>query len=219
MSDLIAHLRAQLASREPGAELEWHARPAAVLVPLFQRAGTWHVLLTRRTESVATHKGQVAFPGGKVDATDSDRIDTALREAEEEIGLARADVRVLGVLPDLITVTQWRITPVVGVIPHPYPFVPSTGELSEIFDVPLAWLADPANLTITTREPAVPGPPIEVFHFYYQHYDIWGATARILRSLLASCAPPEITPGSRRQCLRYPGRATRRHRLQTHPPV
>jgi 8-oxo-dGTP pyrophosphatase MutT (NUDIX family) len=184
MADFIEHLREQLSNTEATPQLEWHARPAAVLVPLFERDGAWHVLLTRRTEHVATHKGQVAFPGGKVDASDTDRIDTALREAEEEIGLKRADVRVIGTLPDLITVTQWRITPVVAIIPHPYGFVPSTNELSEIFDVPLAWLADPANLRISTREPAVPGPPIEVFHFDYGRYDIWGATARILRTLL-----------------------------------
>ena len=107
-----------------------------------------------------------------------------LREAEEEIGLKRADVRVIGLLDELITVSQWRITPVVGVIPHPYAFVPSIFELSAIFDVPLAWLADPANLTIAHRESSMPGPKLEVYHFFYGDYDIWGATARILRNLL-----------------------------------
>jgi 8-oxo-dGTP pyrophosphatase MutT (NUDIX family) len=189
MPDIDDALQHALTDRARGDHFEQQARPAAVLVPLFERDGEWHVLLTRRTETVATHKGQVAFPGGKVDPDDRDRVETALREAEEEIGLKRGDVRVLGLLDDLITVTQWRITPVVGVIPHPYRFTPSHAELSEIFDVPLQFLADPANLTITTREPAVPGPPIEVFHFYFGKYDIWGATARILRQLIALLGP------------------------------
>jgi 8-oxo-dGTP pyrophosphatase MutT (NUDIX family) len=153
-------------------------------VPLFERDNVWHVLLTRRTENVGTHKGQIAFPGGKVDPTDIDATDTALREADEEIGLKRSDVRVLGLLDELYTVSQWRITPVVGVIPHSYAFVPSTDELSEIFDVPLDWLRDPNNLVAKQRQTELPGPPLEVFHFYYGAYDIWGATARILKNLI-----------------------------------
>ena len=184
MSTFETSLQSRLAGRPHSTRIEWHARPAAVLVPLFQRDAAWHVLLTQRTHQVASHKGQVAFPGGKVDPQDNDRTDTALREAEEEIGLQRADVRVLGQLDELLTVTQWSITPVVGIIPHPYAFVPSIAELSLIFDVPLAWLANPANLTVTTRAPIVPGPQIKVYHYFYGPYDIWGATARILRNLL-----------------------------------
>lgn len=184
MPSLDQSLHRKLNARTATTRLEWDARPAAVLVPLFERDGAWHVLLTQRTHEVPSHKGQVAFPGGKADPEDHDRIDTALREAEEEIGLKRADVRVIGQLDELITVSQWRITPVVGVIPHPYVFVPSTRELSAIFDVPLAWLADPANLTVTQREVMTPGARIDVYHFYYGPYDIWGATARILRNLL-----------------------------------
>jgi 8-oxo-dGTP pyrophosphatase MutT (NUDIX family) len=188
MPDIDDTLLRALGNRERTDRLEQQARPSAVLVPLFKRDDAWHVLLTRRTEHLATHKGQIAFPGGKVDPADRDPIETALREAEEEIGLARRDVRVLGLLDDLITLSQWRITPVVGVIPHPYAFAPSQQELSEIFDVPLAFLTDPANLTVTTRDSVLPGPPIEVYHFYYRHYDIWGATARILRQLIAIIA-------------------------------
>lgn len=184
MTPLDQHLTAALAHRQPVARLEWDARPAAVLVPLFQRDGEWHVLLTQRTHDVPSHKGQVAFPGGKVEPADRDRIETALREAEEEIGLDRAHVRVLGQLDELITVSHWRITPVVGVFAHPYDFTPSTRELAAIFDVPLAWLADPSHLTVSVRDPLLPGPPVEVFHFQYGPYDIWGATARILRNLL-----------------------------------
>jgi 8-oxo-dGTP pyrophosphatase MutT (NUDIX family) len=182
--DILRALADTLTSRAPGAHTEWVARPAAVLVPLFVRDNQLHVLLTRRTDSVSSHKGQVAFPGGKADLEDTDRVDTALREAEEEIGLRRQDVQVIGQLDELLTVTQWRITPVVGIIPHPYAFVPSTHELSDIFDVPLAWLADPANLRVEHRSRLPEGPPLEVYHFDYQGFDIWGATARILRNLL-----------------------------------
>jgi 8-oxo-dGTP pyrophosphatase MutT (NUDIX family) len=184
MRDLAEHLGAVLAAQQSSTHMEWTARPAAVLIPLFERDGAWHVVLTQRTNTVSSHKGQVAFPGGRVDPEDRDAVDTALREAEEEIGLRRADVRVLGVLDDLLTVSQWRITPVVGVIPAAYAFTPSTDELSDIFDVPLSLFADPANLRVEQRDGALPGPPIEVYHFDYKGYDIWGATARILRNLM-----------------------------------
>lgn len=164
--------------------MEWEARPAAVLVPLYQYNTEWHLLLTQRTNDVPSHKGQVAFPGGRMDAEDASLIETALRETEEEIGLPRARVRVIGQLDELLTVTQYRVTPVVGVIPWPWAFVPSAGEIAAIFGVPLRWLADPANLTEEWREPIMPGPPIQVYHFYYGEFDIWGATARIIRNLL-----------------------------------
>jgi 8-oxo-dGTP pyrophosphatase MutT (NUDIX family) len=183
-TSLDERLARRLQNRPPAARLEWEARPAAVLVPLFRRDDEWHVLLTQRTHDVPSHKGQVAFPGGKVEPEDLDRTETALREAEEEIGLARAHVRVLGQLDELITVSRWRITPVVGIFEHPYTFTPSQRELAAIFDVPLPWLADPANLVVAHREPLLPGPPVEVYHFHYGPYDIWGATARILRNLL-----------------------------------
>lgn len=173
-----------LSARQPKTRVEWEARPAAVLVPLYLADGEWHVLLTRRTDSLKSHTGQVAFPGGKVDANDATREDTALREAEEEIGLRPQDVRVLGRLDDLLTVTQWRITPVAGVFTWPYHFTPSPGEIAAIFGVPLRWLADPANLVTEFREPIVPGPKIPVYHWYYREFDIWGASARIIRNFL-----------------------------------
>jgi 8-oxo-dGTP pyrophosphatase MutT (NUDIX family) len=147
------------------------------------------VLFTQRTQNVETHKGQVSFPGGQVDAEDATRIDTALRETEEEIGLRREYVTVLGTLDELLTVTQYRITPVVGVFPWPYPFVLSTVELSAVFGAPLRWLADPANLEIRHREPLVPGPPVPVYYLHYQGYTIWGATARMLLNLLDVLKP------------------------------
>lgn len=180
-----SRLRARLQTSQPSVHAEWEARPAAVLVPLYREAGAWHVLYTRRTDHLPSHKGQVAFPGGRVEAADRDRVDTALREAEEELGLRRADVRVLGQLNELLTVTQYRVTPVVGVIPWPYPLTPSADEINAVFGVPLRWLADPNHVHTRLREPIVPGaPPVAVYHFFYNGFDIWGATARMTLNLL-----------------------------------
>jgi 8-oxo-dGTP pyrophosphatase MutT (NUDIX family) len=189
MLDLPTHLRSTLVARPPVVRAEWEARPAAVLVPLYEQAGEWHVLFTLRTEHVETHKGQVSFPGGRVDPEDETRVDTALREAEEEIGLRQSDVTVLGQLDALLTVTQYHITPVVGVFPWPYEFVLSLRELSAVFGAPLRWLADPANLEIRYREPLAPGPRIPVYYLHYESYTIWGATARILLNLIEVLPP------------------------------
>ncbi|MCC7359826.1 MAG: CoA pyrophosphatase [Anaerolineales bacterium] len=189
MTDLPNALRTTLAARPIVTRAEWEARPAAVLVPLYCDAGEWQVLFTLRTEQVETHKGQVSFPGGRVDPEDHDRVETALREAEEEIGLHREDVRVLGQLDPLLTVTQYHITPVVGVFAWPYEFVLSLSELSVVFGAPLRWLADPAHLETRLREPMAPGPKIPVYYFHFGNYTIWGATARILLNLLQVVEP------------------------------
>lgn len=181
---MIDALRARLAAREPITRAEWEARPAAVLVPLYLDSGEWHVLLTRRTDKVDSHKGQVAFPGGRADPEDASLVHTALREAREEIGLAPADATVIGRLDELITVSQYRVTPIVARIPFPYAFVPSEDEIDAIFGVPLRWLADRSNLEVRHREPIVPGPKIPVYYWHYGEYTIWGATARMLLNLL-----------------------------------
>ena len=189
MNDLPGFLRSELATRPSVIRAEWDTRPAAVLIPLYQVDGIWHVLFTQRTHLVETHKGQVSFPGGQVDSEDADRVATALREAEEEIGLRREDVTVLSQLDELLTVTQYRITPVVGTFPWPYDFELSTAELSAVFGVPLAWLADPRNLEIQYREPLMTGPKVPVYYLHYDTWTIWGATARMLLNLLAVIRP------------------------------
>ncbi|MBP7691629.1 MAG: CoA pyrophosphatase [Anaerolineales bacterium] len=187
--DWTQQLGRTLAARTAGTRAEWEARPAAVLVPLLQKDGAWQLLLTQRTHTVESHKGQVAFPGGRVDPEDASRVETALRETEEEIGLPRQQVRVLGQLDELLTVTQYRVTPIVGVIPWPWAWRLSTAELSEVFTVPVRWLADPANRHVELREPYVPGPKIEVYYFYYEAYTIWGATARIIQNFVDIAQP------------------------------
>ncbi len=189
MDELTAYLRDTLTARRAVTRAEWESRPAAVLVPLYLHDGGWHVLFTLRTNNVETHKGQVSFPGGRVDPEDTSRVETALREAYEEIGLKREDVLVLGQLDELLTVTQYSITPIVGVFPWPYDFVLSTAELSEAFGVPLTWLADKANLEVQYRDPLGPGPKVPVYYLHYGNYTICGATARILINLLDVLRP------------------------------
>jgi len=189
MATLPDFLRQRLAERPRVVRPEWEVRPAAVLVPLYLEGGEWHVLFTQRTHLVENHKGQVSFPGGHVEPGDTSRVETALREAEEEIGLRREDVTVLGQLDELLTVTQYHITPIVVVFPWPYDFVLSEAELSEVFGAPLSWLANPDNLEIQEREPIMPGRKVPVYYLHYQRYTIWGATARMLLNLIEVAQP------------------------------
>lgn len=177
-------VRARLASRPARTIAEWEARPAAVLIPLFEKDGAWHLLFTERTHDVEDHKGQVAFPGGRVDEGDESRIATALRETEEEIGLRPEEVTVIGTLDELLTVTQYRVTPVVGTFRWPYEFTTSPAEIAAIFGTPLDWLADPANLEVQLRQPPLGGPPIPVYFFHYDGHTIWGVTAGIVLCFL-----------------------------------
>lgn len=185
MSDLRDQLERSLSKLEPKAETEWDATPAAVLIPMYQEDGDWKLLFTRRTDSVDVHAGQVSFPGGQIEDADVSIVAAALREAQEEIGLNPEDVEILGQLNPLFTVTQFLVTPVVGVIPWPYPLRTSPTEVARTFGVPIRWLADPGNLEVKEREPLVPGRSIRVYYFKeYEGETIWGVTARITVNLL-----------------------------------
>lgn len=160
-------------------------RLAAVLIPLLQIDGGWYILYTRRTDQVEHHKGQVAFPGGRSDPGDPSAQFTALREAEEEIGLHPADVTVLGCLAQLPTSSGYCITPIVGVIPWPYPLLLAEREVVRAFTIPLDWLADPAHRETRTR--LIPGSDVLHPVIYFQHYDgelLWGVSAEITVNLL-----------------------------------
>ena len=175
-------LRALLAGRARRVCKDPALRCAAVLVPLLLRNGTWHVLVTQRTNEVPHHKGQISFPGGACDKEDAGIVATALRETYEEIGVPPLAVDVLGLLDDMFTSSHFVITPVVGVIPYPYPRRLNPAEVEATAEVPLSFLRDPANLRMEQVE--FEGEPMELLFWDYGTYTIWGATARILKELL-----------------------------------
>jgi 8-oxo-dGTP pyrophosphatase MutT (NUDIX family) len=157
--------------------------PAAVLVPLFERDGELYVLLECRTEHLDHHKGQVSFPGGVTDPGDADAVATALREAEEEVGLKAHDVQVLGVMSDEVTVTGFCVTPVVGRVPYPYDYEPNPAEVAEVLEVPWRLFVDKQG---HRREEVVHQGKVHQVDFYpFEGHQIWGATARIVNQLLS----------------------------------
>ncbi len=198
MDDLREILRERLAGRKPKTRVEWEARPAAVLVPLYREGDQWHVLYTRRTDHLPDHRGQVSFPGGRMEDLEEPE-EAALREAAEEIGLPDQDVEILGRLDDLFTVTQFIISPVVARIPWPYPVRLNANEVDSIFGIPLDWLSNPANLEARRRRPLPYGPSTMVYHFRpFDGHVVWGATARITLSLLELLGAPANVKAERR---------------------
>ena len=182
----VARLRAltreRLGARERRVVVGGPLVKAAVLVPIVDR-GEPFVVFAKRTQRVGTHRGQISFPGGRVDPSDAGFLDAALREAEEEIGLPRRVVELLGVLDDTETVaTQFIITPFVGFIHGPVAWQPDGHEIEKVIEVPLAALRDRANLRVELRERD--GVRHEVLFWDYQGETIWGATARILKQYL-----------------------------------
>lgn len=156
-------------------------KPAAVLVPVVPRDTGLNLILTQRTDHLTRHAGQVAFPGGRIDDTDVDPVAAALRETEEETGIARAFIEPLGFLDTYLTGTSYRVVPVVGLVRPGFTVTPQPEEVAAVFEVPLAFLMDPANHETHSR--AFQGR--ERF-FYAMPYDgryIWGATAGMIRNL------------------------------------
>ena len=157
--------------------------PAAVLIPIYKKDGEYHVLLTKRTEELEYHKGQICFPGGSHHEEDVSLQDTALREAYEEVGIQPEDVEILGELDSMGTLTSnFLITPFVGIIPYPYEFTVSRHEIEELVEVPLSALADDSNYWEEIR--SAEGVTGKASFFKYKDKVIWGATARILKQLV-----------------------------------
>jgi 8-oxo-dGTP pyrophosphatase MutT (NUDIX family) len=168
---------------DDGSRIEGEFRAAAVLIALFVREDIVHVVLTKRTDNVRTHQGQVSFPGGSFEDGDGSLQTTALREAHEEVGLHPSDVRILGVLDDLPTfVSGFQVRPFVAVVPHPYEFVHDVNEVDHVFSPPLDVFADPSLRREETRER-------DGHEYHMISYDVdgdlvWGATAKMLTQLV-----------------------------------
>ncbi len=190
MPNTIDHIRDRLrASGRPSSDYDLNPdiklpvgralRSAAVLVPLIQKGDTWQVVLTMRSSALKHHPGQIAFPGGKQDEADDSLVDTALREAHEEIGLPREKVDILGGLPAHETVTGFTVAPIVGHITSDFQARPEPGEVAEVFYVPLDFLTNPQNFQVHYRRWR--GQKRFYYTVPFGAYYIWGATARMLR--------------------------------------
>jgi 8-oxo-dGTP pyrophosphatase MutT (NUDIX family) len=158
-------------------------RPAAVLVPVIKREGGLTVLFTRRTAHLHDHAGQISFPGGRAEPGDAGAAETAMRETREEIGFAAGRVEVLGELSHYVTVTGYRVTPVVGLITPPLELEPDEFEVAEVFEAPLAFLLDPVNHQ--RNHVLFDGGERYYYAVPYKQYYIWGATAGMLMNLHA----------------------------------
>jgi 8-oxo-dGTP pyrophosphatase MutT (NUDIX family) len=152
--------------------------PASVLVPVVAHPDGLTVLFTQRTSQLRIHSGQISFPGGRAEPGDPGPEFTALREAGEEIGLKAGQVEVIGRLPEYLTRTGYRVTPVVGLLTPPLELAPDPREVQEVFEVPLAFLLDPRNHQRRTRE--FQGRTVSFYAIAYGERDIWGVTAGIL---------------------------------------
>jgi len=180
--DFIEKVRNSLHSRNRRIIEQPSLARAAVLIPLFQKGQDCHIVFTKRSDNVRYHKGEISFPGGVFDEEDLELQRTALREAFEEIGLKEDDVQIIGILDDIITVTQFIVTPFIGLFPYPYPFELSAIEIAELIEVPLSALL---NEDCFSEREIIRGTSKEVVSAYqYQNHIIWGATARILKQFL-----------------------------------
>jgi len=178
VADRIADL---LQSREAKNLSGDHYKLAAVLMPIQERDDGDYLVLTKRAEQLNHHRGQVAFPGGRVDPGDRDELEAALRESYEEIGIDPSDVRVLGRLDQVTAAYDFVVTPFIGVIPPVYEFRLNPAETDAVFSVPIAALLDPQCVEIADHLSSRGEP---VYHFYCNGWDIWGATARIIVQFL-----------------------------------
>lgn len=161
---------------------------AAVLVPIVAHPEELTVIFTKRTAHLKAHSGQVSFPGGRAEAEDPTREFTALREAEEEIGLRRDRVELVATLPEYLTRTGFRVTPVVGLVTPPLGLAPDPREVEQVFEVPLAFLLDPRNHRREWRE--LQGRRVAYYVMQYGGWRIWGATAGMLVNLYRHLAGP-----------------------------
>ena len=152
---------------------------AAVMVLLYPKNGEYCILLNKRSEQVEHHKGEISFPGGAKDPEDRDGLETALRETEEEMGIKRGDITVIGEMDEVATRSQFRVQVFVGTIEYPYKFSPSAIEIAEVLEFPVPALMDPANRRVETRWED--GQAVSSYSYVHEEHVVFGATARILQ--------------------------------------
>jgi 8-oxo-dGTP pyrophosphatase MutT (NUDIX family) len=180
--------------RIPEGILIGEVRRAAVLIPFLWEAEEWKILFIRRTEVVGDiHSGQVAFPGGAADSGDNSPEATALREAEEEIGIRKDRVNILGRLPEMTTISNYLLTPVVGILEWPQTLYPEPKEVSRVFTISLRWLADPKNYDVSWRRFSEFGRKLQVITFAeYEGEILWGVSAYIMHNLIKLLTHPDF---------------------------
>jgi len=178
--DMKDRIRSCLASLQPQKLTNGFSREAAVLMPVLEWEREYHFLLTRRTEEVQTHKGQISFPGGMREG-EEDLIKTALRETFEEVGIEESRIEILGRFHDYISITGYRVTPFAGFISGPFTIRPQVREVAEVLQVPVRIFLDPGRLRI---EKGIRRKDEEVYFYSYGTHQIWGLTARIIKDFL-----------------------------------
>lgn len=166
---------------EPDYPLTRRGRDAAVLIPLVEKSDGLHVMLTERAHHLRHHPGQISFPGGGFDNTDKNLLETAKREAREEVGLPDKNIQIVGSLPVYRTVSGYQITPVVGFIDPDFEYVLDANEVASVFDAPLAHVANKQNHMVHYSHRA--GRTFPIYFIPWRQRMIWGATAAILRNL------------------------------------
>ncbi len=181
LADNLTRVKSPIIDNRLHGDVQLH--PAAVLIPLLCHQGEWHILLTRRTEKLWSHPGQVAFPGGAWEPEDKDLVQTALRESFEEVSLLPESVTVIGQLPSFGTISHFELTPIIGIIPWPYDLILRPEEVARAFIVPLSFLRNPDNYYYEDYWHEGQSHPV----LYFKRYDgelIWGISAQIILSFL-----------------------------------
>jgi 8-oxo-dGTP pyrophosphatase MutT (NUDIX family) len=189
--NLITRIKAILAQREVKRLPANHGLiRASVLIPLFCKDASYHCLFTKRSDKVKHHKGEISFPGGNYDTADADLLATALREAHEEVGVKPQDVEIIGTLDEIMTMSGFIVSPFVGLISYPYPFIPSPEEIEEIILLPLAGFLAAGVLSEGYRTYNERTEKVAIYQS--GGHVIWGATAKILRQFLELIAAEGI---------------------------